>query len=113
MPLATDHPRLPQAEYARRYAEVRRRMRERGLDVLIVYGDSGSHGGNHANVKYLSNYQDPVASYLVVPLQGEPALYISNRLYLPYARRMSVVPETDAVDYDPAGKVERRIRELG
>ncbi len=113
MPLAKDHPRLPPQEYARRYAEVRRRMRERGLDVLIVYGDSGSHGGNHANVKYLSNYQDPVASYLVVPLQGEPALYISNRLYLPYARRMSVVPETDAVDYDPAGKVERRIRELG
>ncbi len=113
MALAKDHPRFSKEEYARRYAEVRRRMRERGLDVLIVYGDSGSHGCNHANVKYLSNYQDPVASYVVFPLRGEPALYISNRLYLPYASRMSVVPETDAVDYDPAGKVERRIRELG
>ena len=113
MAVAKEHPRFPKEEYARRYTEVQRRMRERGLDVLIVYGDSGSHGSNHANVKYLSNYQDPVASYLVFPLQGEPALYISNRLYLPYAKRMSVVPNTDAVDYDPAGKVERRIRELG
>jgi Xaa-Pro aminopeptidase len=113
MALVKDHPRFPREEYARRYAEVQRRMRERGLDVLIVYGDSGSHGCNHANVKYLSNYQDPVASYVVFPLRGEPALYISNRLYLPYAKRMSVVPETDAVDYDPAGKVERRIRDLG
>ncbi|HSF05876.1 MAG TPA: Xaa-Pro peptidase family protein [Methylomirabilota bacterium] len=113
MALAQEYPRFPKEEYARRHAEVQRRMRERGLDVLIIYGDSGSHGCNHANVKYLSNYQDPVASYLVVPLQGESALYISNRLYLPYARRMSVVPETDAVDYDPAGKVARRIQELG
>jgi len=110
---AKDHPRFSKEEYARRHGEVRRRMGERGLDVLIVYGDSGSHGSNHANVKYLTNYQDPVASYLVFPLRGEPALYISNRLYLPYAKRMSVLPETDAVDYDPAGKVERRIRELG
>lgn len=113
MALAKEHPRFAEEEYARRHAEVRRRMRERGLDVLILYGDSGSHGSNHANIKYLSNYQDPVASYLVFPLQGEPALFISNRLYLPYARRMSVIRETDAVDYDPAGKVERRIRELG
>lgn len=113
MATTSEQPRFPQAEYDRRYVEVRRRMRERGLDVLLVYGDSGSHGGNHANIKYLSNYQDPVASYLVFPREGEPALYISNRLYLPYARRVSVIPETDAVDYDPAGKVERRIRELG
>jgi Xaa-Pro aminopeptidase len=113
MALTKDHPRFPPQEYARRYAEIRRRMRERGLDVLVVYGDSGSHGCNHANIKYLANYQDPVASYLVFPLQGEPALYISNRLYLPYAKRMSVLAETDAVDYDPAGRVERRIRELG
>jgi Xaa-Pro aminopeptidase len=113
MALAKDHPRFAEEEYARRYAEVRRRMRERGLDVLVLYGDSGSQGSNHANIKYLSNYQDPVASYLVFPREGEPALYISNRLYLPYARRMSVIPETDAVDYDPAGRVERRLRELG
>lgn len=113
MPRVKEYPRFSKEEYARRYAEVRRRMRERGLGALIVYGDSGSHGGNHANVKYLSNYQDPISSYVVLPLAGEPALYMSNRLYLPYARQMSVIPETDAVDYDPARKVELRLRELG
>ena len=113
MALVKEYPRFSKQEYARRYTEVRKRMRDRGLDVLIVYGDSGSHGGNHANVKYLSNYQDPISSYVVFPLEGDPALYMSNRLYLPYARQMSVIQETDAVDYDPAAKVERRIRELG
>jgi len=113
MPAAKDHPRFPKEEYSRRYREIRKRMRARGLDVLVMYGDSGSHGGNQASIKYVTNYQDPVSSFAVFPLKGEPALYISNRLYLPYAKQMSVFGRTEAVDYDPGAKVERRIRELG
>ncbi len=108
-----DHPRYPEEEYSRRYREIRKRMRERGIDVLVMYGDSGSHGGNQANVKYVTNYQDPVSSFVVFPQKGEPALYMSNRLYLPYAKQMSVLRTTEAVDYDPGKKVEIRIRELG
>jgi Xaa-Pro aminopeptidase len=88
-------------------------MQTKGIDVLIIYGDSGSNNSNHANVKYVSNYQDPVSSYVVFPREGEPSLHISNRLYLPYAKRMSIFPRTDVVDYDPGGAVESRIRGLG
>ncbi len=108
-----DHPRYPAAEYARRYREIKKRMRARGIDVLVFYGDSGMQGGNQANLKYVTNYKDPVSSFLVFPLKGEPALFISNRLYLPYALRMSVIEKTEAVDYAPGRKVETRIRELG
>lgn len=113
MALAKDHPRFSQEEYDRRFREIRRRMREKGIDVLIIYGDSGSHNSNNANVKYVSNYQDPISCYVVFPLEGEPSLHTSNRLYLPHAKRVSIFPKTDAVDYDPGGAVERRIRELG
>jgi len=113
MPLLSDHPRYSNEEYRRRYREIRKRMRAQGLDVLVMYGDSGSHGGNQANIQYVTNYQDPVCSFVVFPLKGDPALYISNRLYLPYAERMSVLRRTEAVDYEPGVKVERRIRELG
>ena len=113
MVLSKDHPRFSKEEYDRRFREIRKRMQEKGIDVLIIYGDSGSNNSNHANVKYVSNYQDPVSSYVVFPLRGEPSLHMSNRLYLPYAKRMSIFPRTDAVDYDPGGAVERRIRELG
>ncbi|MEE9240759.1 MAG: M24 family metallopeptidase [bacterium] len=113
MASAKDHPRFSKEEYARRRREVRKRMREKGIDVLILHGDSGSVNGHHANIKYLSNYQDPICSYLVFPEKGEPALYISNRLYLPYAKRVSVLRTTEAVDYDPGRKVEERIRALG
>jgi len=113
MALTKDHPRFSKEEYDRRFREIRKRMQEKGIDVLILYGDSGSNNSNHANVKYVSNYQDPVSSYVVFPREGEPSLHISNRLYLPYAKRMSIFPLTDAVDYDPGGAVESRIRELG
>lgn len=108
-----DHPRYPKAEYARRYREIRKRMRARGIDALVFYGDSGMQGGNQANIKYATNYKDPVSSFFVLPLKGAPTLFISNRLYLPYAKKMSVIPKTEAVDYEPGVKVERHIRELG
>jgi Xaa-Pro aminopeptidase len=111
--IAKDHPRFSQKEYDRRFREIRRRMREKGIDVLILYGDSGGHNSNNANVKYVSNYQDPISCFVVFPWDGEPSLHTSNRLYLPHARRVSIFPRTDAVDYDPGGAVERRIRELG
>ena len=113
MASAKDYPRYPQAEYARRYREIRKRMREGGIDALVFYGDSGMQGGNQANLKYVTNYKDPVSSFFVFPLKGAPALFISNRLYLPYAKKMSVIEKTEAVDYEPGPKVERRIRELG
>ena len=108
-----DHPRYPKAEYDRRYREIRKRMRARGIDALIFYGDSGMQGGNQANLKYVTNYKDPVSSFFVFPLRGAPALFMSNRLYLPYAKKMSVIAKTEAVDYEPGLKVEGRIRELG
>ena len=52
MSIAKDHPRFSQKEYDRRFREIRRRMREKGIDVLILYGDSGGHNSNNANVKY-------------------------------------------------------------
>ncbi len=113
MASAKDFPRYPKTEYARRYREIRKRMRARGIDVLIFYGDSGMQGGNQANLKYVTNYKDPVSSFFVFPLRGAPALFISNRLYLPYAKKMSIIAKTEAVDYEPGLKVEGRIRELG
>lgn len=113
MALSKDHPRFSKEEYDRRFREIRKRMQEKGIDVLILYGDSGSNNSNHANVKYVSNYQDPVSSYVVFPREGDPSLHISNRLYLPHAKLMSIFPRTDAVDYNPGGAVESRIRELG
>lgn len=103
MATGKDHPRFSREEYERRFREIRRRMKDRKIDALILYGDSGCGNANHCNVKYVSNYQDPISSYVVFPLRGEPSVHMSNRLYLPYARLMSIFPRTGA---------ERRARQL-
>ena len=78
MAFTKDHPRFSKGEYDRRFREIRKRMQKKGIDVLILYGDSGGNNSNHANVKYVSNYQDPISSYVVFPLKGEPSLHISE-----------------------------------
>jgi hypothetical protein len=62
MTLSKDHPRFSKEEYDRD-SEIRRH-KEQGIDALVLYGDSGSYNSNHANVKYVSNYQDLVSSAL-------------------------------------------------
>ncbi|HEY7678850.1 MAG TPA: hypothetical protein VIG69_17380, partial [Candidatus Methylomirabilis sp.] len=52
-------PRFSAAEYDRRYVRVRELMAARGLDALVVYGDSAFQGSNHANLIWLANWTDP------------------------------------------------------
>ena len=108
------YPRFSDPEYRRRYREIRKLMTKRGLSALIFYGDSGMAGGNQANIKYVTNYKDPVSSFLFFPIKGNPNLFISNRLYLPYAKRASNIPNrTDAVDYEPGKRISEKIKQLG
>ena len=108
------YPRFSDTEYKRRYREIRKHMKKRGLSALIFYGDSGMAGGNQANIKYVTNYKDPVSSFLFFPIKGSPNLFISNRLYLPYAKTASNIPNrTNAVDYEPGKRLSEKINQLG
>jgi len=69
-------PYLSLAERDRRYKLVRQAMKERGLDVLLVWGDSGKWDWRMANIQYLSggfggNGDDGL---MVFPLEGEPTI---------------------------------------
>lgn len=88
-------------EYRRRYKLLWREMDEAGFDALLVYGDSASNGGNLANVFYLTGYKDPLFSYVLLRPGQEPALLISNPLYLPHARLMAAVESVEALGWDP------------
>jgi hypothetical protein len=68
-------PELPLAEYEARLAAARARMREEGLDFLVVYGDR-EHA---ANVAFLTGY-DPrfEETLLVIGRAGRPLLLVGN-----------------------------------
>jgi Xaa-Pro aminopeptidase len=66
------------AEYARRYAAIRHKMREHKLDCIIVPGGP-SHWSFGGGMLWLTGHWEwhALACYVVVPLEGEPTLIYS------------------------------------
>jgi Xaa-Pro aminopeptidase len=73
-------PQLSQAERDRRYAAVRARMAERGLDLLLAPANTGRWEQQQADARYLSqiggNATEP---FVVLPREGEPTAFVMNR----------------------------------
>ena len=106
-------PRFSEGEYARRYARVRELMAARGLDALVVYGDSAFQGSNHANIVWLANWTDPYSAYVLVPRAGEPTLFISNLLYRHTAARASNLAQVEWGGWNAGRIIGERLRDLG
>jgi Xaa-Pro aminopeptidase len=67
----TPKERLSQAELDRRYDSVRTRMKQRGLDLLLVSGIRFVAGTGY--LRYLTNWAEPFAGELLIfPLKGVP-----------------------------------------
>lgn len=68
-------PELPERVFAARLRQVRRRIKQRGLDCLLIYGDRE----HFANVHWLTNY-DPrfEETLLIVHPTGKPILFVGN-----------------------------------
>jgi len=107
-----------QAEYARRYAALRDKMREHNLDVAIVPGGP-NHWSFGSGMLWLTGHWEwhCVACYVVVPLEGEPTLvYSMGGTHIEAVRR-----ETEAALKDVrqsrggrfAEVIADRIKELG
>ncbi|MBI2534644.1 MAG: aminopeptidase P family protein [Deltaproteobacteria bacterium] len=70
-----DRARLPEEEFRRRLNVLRAGMKERGVDLLLVYGDSWKYG----NLAYVSHFIPKNRGALaVIPMVGEPALVIQE-----------------------------------
>jgi Xaa-Pro aminopeptidase len=85
------YPRFSGAEFDRRYAAARTLMSAHGLDVLVIYGNSGVSRHNHADVHYLSGFLGNRNNYLVVPARGEPVLFVQSHNHVPNAREAAAV----------------------
>lgn len=91
--------RYSDAEYERRIGVVRTEMAARGLDALIVVGDAGSKGANHANIYWLTNWVDPYPAYVILTPSAGPFLLMSNQLYLHTAQRAGRAVTIEAFSY--------------
>src|SRR5258708_18386196 len=85
----TLYPRFSDAEYARRYANVRSAMREAGLSALVLYGTVSAYH----EVLYLSNFATMREAVLVFPMEGEPALFVQYFNHVPNARQVASIAD--------------------
>jgi len=106
------------AEYARRYAALRAKMREQNLDVVIAPGGP-SHWSFGGGMLWLSGHWEwhSNAVYVVVPLNGEPTLvYGMGGTHIEAVRRETSAALSDVRSARGGhhGQVmAERIRELG
>ena len=62
----------PQTEFSKRLKNVRLQMKERGLDVLVIFSSPGSlRFGQRGHVMYMSGYEPYFGDTMMVLLQDE------------------------------------------
>jgi Xaa-Pro dipeptidase len=104
--------RFSDREYQRRYAAVRKEMDARGIDALVAVGDSGGRTANQANIYWLTNWIDPMVSYVVMTATGGPWLIVSNQLFLHTALRAGYAAEINAcTGMNPGPEIAARLSE--
>ncbi len=92
------YPRFSDKEYQRRADLVKKMMREKGLEALLIYAPNSNTG----NVTYLSNYIGISPSYLIYLLDSEPTLILHFYNHIPATREMSIVKDVQWHYNDPA-----------
>jgi Xaa-Pro aminopeptidase len=67
---------LPDAERERRWQRLRQEMSRRGVDCLLLNGNSGRWNEMNANIRYVCDYADPLSGtcYALFPLSGDGTL---------------------------------------
>lgn len=90
-----DQTRMPEQELRRRLDQVRVGMKERNIDLLLVYGDSWKFG----HLAYVSHFIPKNRGALaVIPLQGDPALVIQEpSRNNPFSSTLTWIKETHSV----------------
>ena len=107
------YPRFSAAEFERRNQLARDLMRKESLQALVIFGNSGMYRHNEANVYWLTNYLDLHHNYLVLPLEGQPALLIGLINHVPNARLISVIEDTHWGTYEPAKEIVAQLKKNG
>jgi Xaa-Pro aminopeptidase len=72
------YPRISQAEYERRYRNIRKMMGEQKLDCLLIIGGSAAYGRLWFNFRYVTNMMGKaeMANYCFFPKEGDPAIIV-------------------------------------
>lgn len=77
-------PQLSIEERDRRWRATRERMAEKGIDCLIVWGNTISQGLGMTNVRYLTQVGSWHGGIALFPYHGEVTLFSAPRRFIDY-----------------------------
>lgn len=99
-----DRKKIPQTEFRQRLDRVRQAMRERAVDLLLVYGDSRRYG----HLAFVSHFIPKNRGALaVIPLEGEPALVVQEPgRNNPFSKTLTWIDELHSAGKYSQGLVE-------
>jgi Xaa-Pro aminopeptidase len=107
------YPRYSATEMARRHRELREAVADRDVTAVLV---GGATGPIETSVQYYTNWPPLVESYVLLPMDSKPVLFVRLWNHLPDARRIAVVDDVryggDTPD-EQASHVAEVLRERG
>ena len=84
-------------ERDRRHGELRKRMKEKSVNILFAFGDTGDFGLRYGNLRYLTNCKVIYGnSALVFPIDREPVMLMFSDLQAEWAKKLSWITEVRA-----------------
>jgi len=83
-------PSFSKEDLAKRHTALRKAMEQQGLQCAVLYGS----GRPNSDLTYLSNWPGGREGYVILPLDGEPALLVQLFNHVPVAEMLSLLPET-------------------
>ena len=95
------YPRFSDNEYRRRSRLVKKMMRDKNLEAMLIHG-SGSFAGT---ISYLTNYIGTSPSFLIYPLESDPTLLLHFYNHIPGTKAMCVLDDVQWHRNDPARSV--------
>jgi len=90
VPLRNGFPTFSVAAIRRRHDALRKAMEREGLHCAVLYGS----GRFNSDLTYLSNWPGGREGYVVIPLEGEPALLAQLFNHVPVAHKLSLLADT-------------------
>jgi Xaa-Pro aminopeptidase len=106
-------PSFSEAEYVRRYGNIRALMDAHEVVGLVVYGDSQLSRARQADLHYITNFLGNWGNYCVFPRAGELALFVQSFNHVPDAQRASIVEDTRHGGVNSGETVANHMQQIG
>src|ERR1051325_1166715 len=90
VPLHNGFPSFSEADLSKRHAAARASMEKERLECALLYGS----GRPNSDLAYLTNWPGGREGYVVLPLDGEPALLMQLFNHEPVAQMISMLAAT-------------------